>query len=64
MRPFDLFLDPHVGQRGRWIFYSALIGTVSGLGAILFDVVFHMAQETFLGGIGTFIPPGSGIEPF
>ncbi len=62
MRPFDLFFDPHVGQRGRWIFYSALIGTVSGLGAILFDFVFHLAQRLLLGEIGTFIPPGSGIE--
>ena len=62
MRPFDLFFDPHVGQRGRWIFYSALIGTVSGLGAILFDFAFHLAQRLLLGEIGTFIPPGSGIE--
>lgn len=62
MRPFDLFFDPNVGQRGRWIFYSALIGTVSGLGAILFDFAFHWAQHFFLGGIGTFIPPGTGIE--
>jgi CIC family chloride channel protein len=62
MSPFDLFFDPHVGQRGRWILYSALIGTVSGLGAILFDLMFHLAQQIFLGGIGTFVPPGSGIE--
>jgi len=62
MRPFDMFFDPHVGQRGRWIIYSALIGTVSGVGAILFDFIFHWAQRIFLGGIGTFIPPGTGIE--
>ena len=62
MRPFDLFFDPGVGQRGRWILYSALIGTVSGLGAILFDLAFRQSERFFLGGIGTFIPPGSGIE--
>jgi CIC family chloride channel protein len=62
MRPFDLFFDPQVGQRGRWILLSALIGTASGLGAILFDMMFRLSQRLLLEDIGTFVPPGSGIE--
>src|SRR5882724_7808774 len=61
-RPFGLFLDPNLGRRGRWILYSGLIGAVSGFGAILFDLVFRMAQRLLLEGIGRFRPPGSGME--
>ncbi len=60
--PFGIFRDPRLGRRGRWILYAALIGSVSGLGAILFDVVFRLAQWGLLEGIGGFRPPGAGIE--
>ena len=62
LRPFALFRDPNVAQGGRWIFYSALIGTVSGLGAIAFDLMFRLSQRLLLGGVGTFLPPASGME--
>jgi len=61
-RPFGMFLDPSLGRRGRWIPYSALIGCVSGLGAILFDLAFRVAQKVLLEGVGRFRPPGSGVE--
>ena len=61
-RPFGFFRDPHLGRRARWILYSALIGTVSGLGAILFDQMFRLAQRLLLEGIGHFRPPASGME--
>jgi len=61
-RPFGIFLDPRLGRRGRWILYSALIGTVSGLGAILFDLTFRLAQWALLEKLGRFLPPGAGIE--
>ena len=57
-----MFRDPALAHRGRWIVYSALIGGVAGVGAILFDLVFHFFQWRLLGGIGRFQPPGSGIE--
>jgi CIC family chloride channel protein len=60
--PFGLFRDPQVGRRGRWILYSALIGTVAGIGAILFDLVFHAAQFLLLGKLGRFRPAGTGLE--
>jgi CIC family chloride channel protein len=60
--PFGLFRDPRVGRRGRWILFAALIGTVSGFGAILFDLLFHLAQWLLLGELGRFRPPGTGME--
>jgi len=61
-RPFGVFRDPNMGRRGRWIMYSALIGIVSGVGAILFDLAFRVAQWALLEGIGRFQPPASGGE--
>ena len=49
-------------QRGRWIAYAALIGLVSGLGAILFDLTFRVAQWGLIEGIGQFRSPASGVE--
>jgi CIC family chloride channel protein len=62
VRPFDLFFDPALGQRGRWLVLSIVVGAVSGLGAILFDLLYRASQAIFLEGIGTFRPPGSGVE--
>ncbi len=61
-RPFDPFFGPNLGQRGRWILLSILVGTVAGLAAILFDLLFRVAQRLLIEGVGTFLPPGSGIE--
>ena len=61
-KPFGLFLDPKFRRSGRWIIYSAAIGTVSGIGAILFDMLFRVAQRVLLVGIGRFQPPTSGVE--
>ena len=60
--PFSIFRDPSLGRRGRWILYSALIGAVSGVGAILFDLIFQFSQWVLLEGIGHFRPPASGME--
>jgi CIC family chloride channel protein len=62
VRPFGAFRDPRLARRGRWILYSALIGTLSGIGAILFDLLFRLCQWVLLGKIGRFMPPGSGVE--
>lgn len=56
------FRDLRLRRRGRWILLSALIGAVSGLGAILFDLLFRLAQRGLIGGIGRFQPPGAGLE--
>jgi len=61
-RPFGMFLDPNLRRRGRWIVYAALIGCVSGVGAILFDLMFKVSQRLLLIGIGRFRPPASGLE--
>jgi hypothetical protein len=29
-RPFDPFFGPNLGQRGRWILLSIMVGTVAG----------------------------------
>lgn len=58
----ELFADRRLGRRGRWILLAMLIGSVSGVGAILFDVVFHWCSTLLIQGIGRFSPPGSGIE--
>lgn len=60
--PFGILRDPTLAPRGRWILYSALTGTVAGVGAILFDLAFRLAQRLLLEGIGGFRPPGSGFE--
>jgi len=60
--PFSIFRDPTLGRRGRWILYSGLIGVVSGVGAILFDLVFRLSQWLLLGKVGRFLPPASGLE--
>jgi CIC family chloride channel protein len=62
VKPFGAFRDPQVGRRGRWILFSIIIGTVSGIGAIFFDLLFRWSQALLLGGIGRFGPPGSGVE--
>ncbi len=61
-RPFGIFFDPGLGRRGRWILYSALIGGVSGVGAILFDLAFRLCQWLLLEKVGRFLPPASGLE--
>ncbi len=60
--PFGLFLDPHFRSQGRWILFSLLIGGVSGLGAIAFDLCFRIAQHLLLEGIGRYRPPAPGLE--
>ncbi len=60
--PFGIFFDPQFRQQGRWLFHSALIGIVAGVGAILFDLVFQVCQKYVLGGIGRFVPPAAGME--
>jgi CIC family chloride channel protein len=61
-RPFGLFFDPTLRRQGRWILYSALIGVVSGVGAILFDLAFRVCQWLLLVKVGHFLPPASGLE--
>lgn len=61
-RWFGVFRDPTFRPRGRWILFSALIGVVSGVGAILFDLAFKAAQWVFLEKLAGFRPPGSGVE--
>ena len=60
--PFGIFRDPVLGHSGRWILYSALIGTVAGVGAIGFDLAFRAAQWGLLQKIGRFLPPAAGSE--
>lgn len=60
--PFGIFLDPQFPKQGRWILHSVLVGLVAGAGAILFDLAFRASHALLLGGIGRFVPPGSGIE--
>ena len=61
-QPFGIFFDPNLRRQGRWILLSALIGCVSGVGAIAFDLVFRLAEHLLLEGIGKFQPPGAGGE--
>lgn len=61
-RWFGVFRDPALRPRARWILLSALVGVVSGVGAILFDLAFRAGQWLFLGQIAGFRAPGSGIE--
>jgi CIC family chloride channel protein len=61
-RWFGVFRDPVLRPRGRWIALSALVGAVSGVGAILFDLAFRAGQWAFLDQIAGFRAPGSGIE--
>ncbi len=60
--PLGLLRDPHLRRTGRWIGYSAMIGVVSGVGAIVFDLIFRAAQWGLLGKIGRFLPPSAGAE--
>ncbi|GIW72499.1 MAG: chloride channel protein [Planctomycetota bacterium] len=53
---------PLLDAHGRWIGLAVLVGTVSGVGAIGFDLLFRLAQSCLLGALGGFVPPGSGIE--
>lgn len=61
-RPFGIFKDPQLKKRFRWIALSSAIGVVSGVGAILFDLIFKVAQHLLLEGVGHFRPPASGSE--
>jgi CIC family chloride channel protein len=61
-RPLGLLIDPALRHSGRWVLNSAAIGAVSGVGAILFDLLFRGAQRVLLVGVGRFLPPASGIE--
>ena len=62
MQVSSTFRDRRLRRRGRWILLSMLIGIVSGVGAILFDLLFHFAQWALLGKIGRFAPPGAPLE--
>jgi len=62
MQISSTFRDPRLRRRGRWILLSMLIGVVSGLGAILFDLLFRLSQWALLGKIGRFSPPGAPLE--
>ena len=57
-----VFSDRRLGRRGRWILLSALIGTVSGVGAILFDLLFRLTQSQLLERVGRFGPPTTALE--
>lgn len=61
-RWFGVFREPTLRPRMRWMLLSALVGVVSGVGAILFDLAFRAAQWGLLEKIGGFRPPGSGVE--
>ncbi len=61
-KPLRGFQDPRLGMRGRWILYSGLIGLVSGVGAIVFDLAFRLCQWGLLVQMGGFMPPASGME--
>jgi CIC family chloride channel protein len=60
--PLGMLRDPALGTSGRWIMLSALIGIVSGVGAILFDLAFRFSQWALLEKIGGFRPPAPGSE--
>ena len=62
MQISSTFRDQRLRRRGRWILLATLIGIVSGVGAILFDLLFHLAQWFFLERIGRFRPPGAALE--
>jgi len=57
-----MFTDQRLGRRGRWILLSMLVGSVSGVGAILFDLAFRLANKLLLEDVGRFLPPAPGIE--
>ncbi len=61
-KPMGIIRDFRLRRRGRWILLSAAIGVVSGLGAIVFDVLFRISQKYLIVGIGTFLPPAPGSE--
>jgi CIC family chloride channel protein len=61
-RPFSVLRDPALRHHSRWIVLSALVGVVSGLGAILFDLAFLIPRRLLLEGIAGFVPPESGVE--
>jgi len=54
--------DYRLRRRGQWILWSALIGTLSGVGAILFDLAFRATERVLLHGVGRFRPPGEGAH--
>jgi len=62
MQISSTFRDQRLRRRGRWIFLSMLIGIVSGVGAILFDLLFKLSQSLLSGKIGRFSPPGAPLE--
>ena len=62
MQLSSLFVGRRIGRRGRWILLSAVVGTVSGLGAILFDILFRLAQSLLLERVGRFGPPTTALE--
>jgi len=57
-----MLADYRLRRRGQWILWSALIGSLSGVGAILFDLTFRFAERHLLHGIGRFTPPGEGVH--
>jgi len=54
--------DPRFFHTGRWLLFSAMVGVVAGVGAIVFDQLFEFATHVLLGGIGGFVPPAAGNE--
>jgi H+/Cl- antiporter ClcA len=58
----SLLGDRRIGRRGRWILLSAIVGAVSGIGAILFDILFRFSQSMLLERVGRFGPPTTVLE--
>jgi len=58
-----VFLDsPHIRQFERWTVFSAVIGVVSGLGALFFYHLLALSGYFLLGGVGGYFPPSPGGE--
>ena len=53
-RRFGLESAPYLT---KWLFVSALIGAVAGVGAILFSLAIKWATTLFLGGLIGYAPP-------
>ncbi|MGH7680947.1 MAG: chloride channel protein [Candidatus Eiseniibacteriota bacterium] len=56
-------IHPRLENVGRTLFLSSLVGVVSGLGAIAFQILCHLAQRLFLEGLVGYRPAGPAGEP-
>ena len=57
-RPFS----PRLGATGRMLLLSLLVGTVSGFGAIAFNLLLDGSKEIFLAHLAGYRPPGLPSE--